>query len=77
MSVHLPPYSSSSAIAAFERAGWSVLPNRGKGHTIMGRPRDPVLLSIPNHRQLKRGLLRSQIRNAGLSVSEFVELARQ
>ncbi len=75
MSAHLPPYSATDAIAAFERAGWSVLPNRGKGHTIMGRKGDPILLSIPNHRQLKRGLLRSQIRNAGLSVAEFIALA--
>jgi predicted RNA binding protein YcfA (HicA-like mRNA interferase family) len=75
MSVHLRPYSSTEAIAAFTRAGWSVLPNRGKGHTIMGRAGNPVLLSIPNHRQLKRGLLRSQIRNAGLSVEEFITLA--
>jgi predicted RNA binding protein YcfA (HicA-like mRNA interferase family) len=76
MSVHLPPFSAAEAIAAFERAGWSALPNRRKGHTIMGRKGDPVLLSIPNHRQLKRGLLRSQIRNAGLSVDEFIALAR-
>lgn len=76
MSAQLPPFSSGEAIAAFEH-GWTVLPNRGKGHTILARPGDPVLLSIPNHRQVKRGLLRSQIRNSGLTVGVFISLVRR
>ncbi|HSU72650.1 MAG TPA: type II toxin-antitoxin system HicA family toxin, partial [Candidatus Binatia bacterium] len=31
-------------------------------------------LSIPNHRELDTGMLRSIIKDAGLSVEEFVEL---
>jgi len=33
-----------------------------------------VTLSIPLHKELKLGLLRKLIRDAGLSVEEFVEL---
>jgi predicted RNA binding protein YcfA (HicA-like mRNA interferase family) len=31
-------------------------------------------LSVPNHRELGRGLLRALIRDAGLSREEFLEL---
>ena len=31
-------------------------------------------LSIPNHKELGRGLLRGLIRDAGLAVEEFTEL---
>ena len=70
----LPQVSPDEAISAFERVGFTIMRGRGRGHTIMGRPGDPVLLSIPNHRQLKRGLLRSLIRQAALSVDRFNEL---
>jgi hypothetical protein len=35
-----------------------------------------VNLAIPDHKQLDRGLLRSQIRKAGLGVDEFVDLLK-
>jgi hypothetical protein len=31
-------------------------------------------LSVPNHRQLKKGTLHSLIRKAGLTVAEFIRL---
>jgi hypothetical protein len=34
----------------------------------------PVVLTVPLHRELDRGLLRSLIRKAGLSVEEFIGL---
>jgi hypothetical protein len=34
-------------------------------------------LSIPDHKELDRGLLRDQIRKAGLSVSDFITLLRK
>ena len=33
----------------------------------------PVNLSVPDHRELDRGLLRGLIRDAGLTVDEFLE----
>jgi hypothetical protein len=35
-----------------------------------------VNLSIPDHRELDRGLLRGLIRDAGLSVDQFIELLK-
>jgi hypothetical protein len=34
----------------------------------------PINLTIPDHRELDRGLLRGLIRDAGLTVEEFVAL---
>ena len=76
MSAELPQLSAREAIAAFEHLGFSVLPHRGKGHTIMAKPGHAALLSIPNHRQLKRGTLRSLLRDAGIGVTEFVRVTR-
>lgn len=33
-----------------------------------------VNLAVPDHRELDRGLLRGLIRDAGLSVDQFVDL---
>jgi hypothetical protein len=33
-------------------------------------------LSIPNHKELAPGLLRAQIKQAGLSVEEFLKLLK-
>jgi hypothetical protein len=34
----------------------------------------PVNLSVPDHRELDRGLLRGLIRDAGMTVEEFTAL---
>ncbi len=39
---------------------------------VMVRAGVPVNLSIPDHRELDRGLLRGLIRDAGATVDEFV-----
>jgi predicted RNA binding protein YcfA (HicA-like mRNA interferase family) len=75
MSSHFAQYSPLEAITAFNKAGFNVVHSRGKSHIIMNRAGDPVHLSIPNHRLLKCGTLRSLIRSAGLTVPEFVRLA--
>ncbi len=68
----LPRISGREAIRAFERAGWQVVPRRGKGdHIILRKPGNPHVLSIPDHPLLGPGLLRSLIRLAELTVDEF------
>ena len=44
-------------------------------HMILLHP-DGRRLSVPRHRELGRGLLRSLIRDAGLSREEFIRLHR-
>lgn len=43
---------------------------------ILGKPGAAVTLSIPDHKELDKGLLRGQIRKAGLTVQEFVKLLK-
>ena len=75
MSSILPIISGREAVSAFEKAGFRLVPGRGKGsHMVMAKTDFPAILTVPDHRELKRGLLRALIRKAGLGVEEFVSL---
>jgi predicted RNA binding protein YcfA (HicA-like mRNA interferase family) len=69
----LPVVSGPKAVKAFSRDGWRV--DRQKGsHVIMVKPGSMASLSIPQHRELAPGTLRSLIRASGMSVERFVSL---
>lgn len=72
----LPQVSGRQAVAAFERAGFQMRRQRGS-HIVMTKPGFPETLSIPDHRTVQPGTLRSQIRKAGLTVEEFIQLLKQ
>ena len=69
----LPVISGTDAVKAFNQAGWEAVRQRGS-HIIMVKDGSIASLSVPDHRELARGTLRSLIRDAGLSVAEFIEL---
>lgn len=75
MTPKLPVVSGGEAIAAFERIGYRVVRQRGS-HVRMIHPSGGrrVPLSVPLHDPVKPGLLRRLLRDADLSVGEFVEL---
>jgi len=51
---------------------------RQKGsHIIMVKEGQIVTLSIPNHKQIAKGTLRSLIRSASLTIDQFVALAQR
>lgn len=68
----LPVLSSQEVIRVFESFGWIVIRKRGS-HIIMVKENHISTLSIPNHKEIARGTLRSLIRSAGLTVSEFID----
>jgi len=74
--VALPTVSGRQARAAFERLGWSHLRHHGS-HMIMTKPGQRAVLSIPDQRSLGRGLLRSLIRDAEITVEDFIEALRR
>ena len=41
-------------------------------HIVMTKPGQLVTLSIPDHREVAKGTLRSLIRAAGLTIDEFI-----
>lgn len=71
--VALPVCSGQVAVRAFEADGWRVARQRGS-HIIMAKPGATTVLSVPDHRELDRGTLRSLIRQSGLTVPQFVDL---
>ncbi|MDM7461007.1 MAG: type II toxin-antitoxin system HicA family toxin [bacterium] len=64
--------SGKQAVKAFQRAGWQVRGQVGS-HVVMTKPNTPTNLSIPQHKELSVGVLRSLIRAAGLTVDEFLD----
>jgi predicted RNA binding protein YcfA (HicA-like mRNA interferase family) len=71
----LPVVSGRQARRAFEKTGWTFNRQRGS-HMILTRVGAAVNLSIPDHRELDRGLLRGLIRDAGMTVDQFNSLLR-
>lgn len=69
----LPVLSGAQVVRAFEKAGWRTDRQRGS-HVVMLRDGMNVSLSVPQHRELAPGTLRSLIRLSGMTVPEFVEL---
>lgn len=69
----LPVVSGREARRAFERAGWVLARQRGS-HMIMKKAGVENALSIPDHDELDRGTLRGLIRDADMTVDEFVAL---
>ena len=70
----LPVVSGSEAVKAFLKVGFEFDMQHGS-HIILRRADPPHRrLSVPNHRELAKGTLRTLIREAGLTVEEFVSL---
>jgi predicted RNA binding protein YcfA (HicA-like mRNA interferase family) len=69
--VRLPAVSGSDAVKAFQRLGWRVDRQRGS-HVVLLKSGSIASLSVPQHRELAPGTLRSLLRSAGVSVDEFV-----
>lgn len=70
----LPVVSGSEAVKAFGKAGYELDEQHGS-HIILRRTDPPYRrLSVPNHKELAKGTLRALIREAGLTVDEFVKL---
>jgi predicted RNA binding protein YcfA (HicA-like mRNA interferase family) len=55
-------------------AGWLRLPAAEGSHVILHRSNPPAWITVPNHRRVKAGTLRGIIRDAGLTVDQFIDL---
>jgi len=66
----LPALSGRKTVRAFEELGWQVARQRGS-HIIMVKEAEITTLSIPDHKEVAKGTLRSLIRAAGITVDEF------
>ncbi|HUX15626.1 MAG TPA: type II toxin-antitoxin system HicA family toxin [Phycisphaerae bacterium] len=70
----LPVVSGRRAVAALLRTGYEIDHQTGS-HVILRHVRPPHRrLTVPNHKELAKGTLRAIVREAGLTVEEFVGL---
>jgi predicted RNA binding protein YcfA (HicA-like mRNA interferase family) len=67
----LPVLSGREVVKVFESLGWAVARQSGS-HVVMTKEGALVTLSVPDHREVAKGTLRSLIRVANLTVDEFV-----
>jgi predicted RNA binding protein YcfA (HicA-like mRNA interferase family) len=70
----LPKLSGRDVVRVFNRDGWKMVRQRGS-HMILVKEGHMATLSIPDHREVAKGTLRSLIRSSGLTVDEFVVFA--
>ncbi len=63
--------SGKDAVKIFKKFGYT-LDHQTGSHMLLYHHHKPTL-SIPNHKELAPGLLRSLIRKSGLTVDEFLE----
>ena len=65
--------SGKEAVNVFQKAGWKSVGQVGS-HLVMIKKGMRANLSIPQHKELSVGTLRSLIRNSEMTVDEFLEL---
>lgn len=71
----LPVVTPRQLIRALERAGFFVHHIKGSHYYLKHADHPMLRVSVPYHsRDIKRGTLRSIIREAGLSIEELIQL---
>jgi len=65
----LPRVSGAETLRAMQRLGFEISRQRGS-HIVMRRGSSGCV--VPNHREIKTGTLAGVLRQAGVSVEEFI-----
>ncbi len=68
---HIPVLSGHEVVQIFESFGWHLARQNGS-HLIMVKHGQIATLSIPNHKPIAKGTLRSLVRSANLSMDQFI-----
>jgi len=69
----LPIVSGRECIAALEKVEFYIK-RRESSHVILRRNDPFAQVVVPDHKEIDRGTLRAILRQAGLSVDEFLRL---
>jgi predicted RNA binding protein YcfA (HicA-like mRNA interferase family) len=72
----LPKLSGRAVVKAFGRDGWQLARQKGS-HMILVKDGSWATLSVPDHREVAPGTLRSLIRASGLTPEQFIAFARK
>ena len=71
MGSRLPVLSGREVVRVFASFGWQQV-RQQSSHIILTKAGEIATLSVPDHREVAKGTLRSLIRAAGLTVEQFV-----
>lgn len=69
----IPNLSGKEVVAIFERFGWEFVRQSGS-HMILIKDGEMASLSVPKHREVAKGTLRSLIRSANITTDEFLKM---
>lgn len=69
----LPRVSGADVVKALGRLGFVVARQRGS-HIVLRRESSGCV--VPNHRELKTGTLAGVLKQAGVSIEDFIEALR-
>ena len=67
-------YSGTEVVRAFQNVGWNVARQKGS-HVCLEKPGHEATLTVPVHKgkDVKKGTLRNLIKDAEMTVDEFLE----
>jgi predicted RNA binding protein YcfA (HicA-like mRNA interferase family) len=68
--------SGRAVVKAFGRDGWEIARQKGS-HIILVKEGSWATLSVPDHREIVPGTLRSLIRASGLTIDAFIALTKK
>lgn len=71
----LPLLNGREVVKIFGRLGWEVARQRGS-HIILVKEGHIASLSVPDHREVARGTLKSLISHANITVEEFLSAVK-
>jgi len=78
MSPRLPSVSSNQILAALKKAGFFIHHQTGSHIILKSQHASVPRVIVPaNRKDLKKGTLKSILKQAELSVEEFIELLRE
>jgi predicted RNA binding protein YcfA (HicA-like mRNA interferase family) len=69
---NIPVLSGIEVVRVFETLGWHVARRRGS-HIVMVKEGEIATLSVPDHKEVAKGTLRSLVRSANLTMDQFRE----
>lgn len=62
--------SSTKLVKILESLGWRISRQKGS-HIIMTKQGTNITLSIPNHKEVAKGTLRTLLRAANITIDEY------
>jgi predicted RNA binding protein YcfA (HicA-like mRNA interferase family) len=75
MSPKMPVVSAQNLIEALERIGYEKTRQRGSHIRLLHASLPPI--SVPNHKEIRVGLLAKILRDANLDVEQLIQLIRE